>query len=69
MGIQILNKDVSVISSVMGKPKASIGSIFGKIGWASGGGFAPGDFTFNDGDVPYTTNTVTFTKSGRGNND
>ena len=34
MGIQILNKDVSVISSVMGKPKASIGSIFGTIGWA-----------------------------------
>ena len=65
MGIQILNKDVSVLSNVMGKPKASIGSIFGTIGWASGGGFAPGDFAFNDGDVPYTTNTVTFTKSGR----
>ena len=65
MGIQILNKDVSVISSVMGKPKASIGSIFGTIGWASGGGFVPGDFTFTDGTVsPYTSNTVTFTKSG-----
>mgnify|MGYP003654156573 CR=1 FL=1 len=38
MGIQILNKDVSVISSVMGKAKASIGSIFGKTGWSGGGG-------------------------------
>ena len=38
MGIQILNKDVSVISSVMGKLKASIGSIFGTTGWAGGGG-------------------------------
>ena len=37
MGIQILNKDVSVISSVMGKPKANIGSIFGTTGWAGGG--------------------------------
>ena len=36
MGIQILNKDVSVLSSVMGKPKASIGSIFGTTGWAGG---------------------------------
>ena len=33
MGIQILNKDVSVISSVMGKLKASIGSIFGTTDW------------------------------------
>ena len=65
MGIQILNKDVSVISSVMVTPKASIGSIFGTTGWASGGGFAPGDFAFNDGNTNYTTNTVTFTKSGR----
>ena len=38
MGIQILNKDVSVISSVMGKLKASIGNIFGTTGWAGGGG-------------------------------
>ena len=65
MGIQILNKDVSILSSVMGKPKASIGSIFGTTGWASGGGFVPGDFAFNDGTVDYTTNTVTFAKSGR----
>ena len=36
MGIQILNKDVSVISSVMVTPKASIGSIFGTTGWAGG---------------------------------
>jgi hypothetical protein len=65
MGIQILNKDVSVISSVMGKPKASIGSIFGTTGWAGGVPFVPGDFAFTDGNTDYTTNTVTFTKSGR----
>lgn len=65
MGIQILNKDVSVLSNVMVTPKASIGSIFGTTGWASGGGFVPGDFAFNDGNTDYTTNTVTFTKSGR----
>jgi len=41
MGIQILNKDVSVISNVMGKPKASIGSIFGTTGWAGGGDVTP----------------------------
>ena len=65
MGIQILNKDVSVISSVMVTPKASIGSIFGTTGWVvGGGGFVPGDFTFTDGTVLYTTNTVTFTKTG-----
>jgi hypothetical protein len=29
-----------------------------------GGGFVPGDFTFTDGTVLYTTNTVTFTKTG-----
>lgn len=65
MGIQILNKDVSILSSVMVTSKASIGSIFGTIGWASGGGFVPGDFNFTDTTVnPYTSNTVTFTKSG-----
>lgn len=35
MGIQILNKDVSVISSVMVTPKANIGSIFGTTGWVA----------------------------------
>jgi hypothetical protein len=65
MGIQILNKDVSVLSNVMGKPKASIGSIFGTTGWAGAVPFVPGDFTFTDATVkPYTSNTVTFTKSG-----
>ncbi len=65
MGIQILNKDVSVISSIVGTAKASIGSIFGTTGWAGGGEFVPGDFNFADGNTSYTTNTVTFTKSGR----
>ena len=68
MGIQILNKDVSIISNVMGNPKANIGSIFGTTGWAGANPFVPGDFAFNDGDITgvgYTTNLVTFTKSGR----
>jgi len=39
MGIQILNKDVSIISSVMVTPKASIGSIFGTTGWVGGSSF------------------------------
>ena len=38
MGIQILNKDVSVVSSVIGKLKASIGNILGTTGWSGGGG-------------------------------
>lgn len=38
MGVQILNKDVSIISSVLNKPKASISSIFGIGGWSGGGG-------------------------------
>ena len=65
MGIQILNKDVSVISSIGGIPKANIGSIFGTTGWAGANPFVPGDFNFADGNTDYTTNTVTFTKSGR----
>ena len=65
MGIQIINKDVSVVSSVLGKPKANISSILGKSGWSGGGAFVPGDFNFANGNVTYTTNTVTFTKSGR----
>ena len=36
MGVQILNKDVSVVSSVLGKLKASIGNILGKTGWSGG---------------------------------
>jgi len=59
MGIQILNKDVSVISSIAGTAKASIGSIFGTTGWAGGGGF---DFVFLSG-TDGNTNTVTFTKT------
>lgn len=37
MGVQILNKDVSVISSIMGRPKANISSIWGATGWSGGG--------------------------------
>ena len=64
MGIQILNKDVSIISSIGGIAKASIGNVGGLPGW-SGGTFTPGDFTFTDATSDnYTSNTVTFTKSG-----
>ena len=38
MGVQILNKDVSLLASVNGKAKANISSIFGATGWAGGGG-------------------------------
>ena len=68
MGVQILNKDVSVISSFLSKPKANIGSVGGVTGWAGGGGFQPGDFNFNNltfsSITTGITNTVTFTKSG-----
>jgi hypothetical protein len=53
MGIQILNKDVSVISSVMVTPKARIGSIFGTTGWASGGDVTPNP-TPNWADINYS---------------
>lgn len=63
MGIQILNKDVSVISSVMGKLKASIGSIFGTTGWAGGGPASQGPLLpaiaveLFDGSVPWSNIT------------
>lgn len=57
MGIQILNKDVSVISSVMGKLKASIGSIFGTTGWAGGGGGTPASQGPLAGTPPATVDT------------
>jgi len=56
MGIQILNKDVSVISNVMGKLKASIGSIFGTTGWAGGGGGGASQGPLA-GTAPATVNT------------
>lgn len=65
MGVQILNKDISVVSSVLGKPKASINNVLNTNGWIAAVPFVPGDFNFADGTVYYTTNTVTFTKSGR----
>jgi len=37
MGVQILNKDVSVISSITGKAKATISRVFSVSGWAGGG--------------------------------
>jgi hypothetical protein len=71
MGVQILNKDVSLLASVNGKAKATISNVFGATGWAGGGGggtFAPGDFNFNDVTFsPFSegySDTITFTKSG-----
>lgn len=37
MGVQILNKDVSIISSIVGRAKATIGNVGGITGWAGGG--------------------------------
>lgn len=49
MGVQILNKDVSIISTILSKPKANIGNVFGIGGWAGGVvGFVSGDFNFSD---------------------
>lgn len=68
MGVQILNKDVSVISSILSKPKANIGSVGGISGWAGSSGFQPGDFNFTN--ISYNafadaySNVITFTKSG-----
>jgi hypothetical protein len=65
MGVQIINKDISVVSSIIGKPKASINNVINTSGWAAPIPFVPGDFNFTDTTVnPYTSNTVTFTKSG-----
>ena len=57
MGIQILNKDVSIISNVMGNPKANIGSIFGTTGWAGGGGGTPASQGPLAGTSPATVDT------------
>ena len=53
MGIQILNKDVSVISSIAGTAKARIGSILGTTGWAGGGDVTPNP-TPNWADIYYS---------------
>ena len=63
MGIQILNKDVSIISNVMGKPKANIGSIFGTTGWAGGGDVTPN--AVNWADVSSNNDDLTWTYSER----
>lgn len=56
MGIQILNKDVSVVSSVLGKPKSNISSILGKTGWSGGGSDV----------IPNPVNWTDITGSGTG---
>lgn len=37
MGVQIVNKDVSVISQIIGKAKANLSNVMGAIGWSGGG--------------------------------
>ena len=64
MGVQLIGKDVSLISSIAGIAKASIGSVSGVV-VAAANPFLPGDFNFADGTTDYNTNTVTFTKSGK----
>lgn len=60
MGVSILGKDVSLVSSIAGKAKANIGSVGGIGGWNGGGG---GTWTlaFNDvsGILSGQTNTQT----------
>ena len=63
MGIQILNKDVSIISNVMGKPKANVGNIFGTTGWAGGGDVTPN--AVNWADVSSNNDDLTWTYSER----
>lgn len=54
MGVQILNKDVSAVSSVIGKIKASISNILGTTGWSGGGAASQGPLA---GTPPATVNT------------
>ena len=49
MGVQILNKDVSVVSTILGKAKANISSIWGATGWSGGGGGPATQGPFNPG--------------------
>ena len=63
MGIQILNKDVSIISNVMGKPKANVGNIFGTTGWAGGGDVTPN--AVNWANVYDDSDNATYTYSER----
>ena len=48
MGIQILNKDVSIISSIGGIAKASIGNVGGLPGWTGGGDVTPNAVNWAD---------------------
>ena len=54
MGVQILNKDVSVVSSIIGKLKASIANVIGKTGWSGGTPASQGPLA---GTPPATVNT------------
>lgn len=61
MGVQILNKDVSLISQILGKAKASISNVMGATGWGEappGGGDVTPDPTPDWGGDYTSTNPV-----------
>lgn len=61
MGVSIINKDVSVISSILSRPKASISTVFGVGGWSGGDDVTPNAVNWTDitGEGVGTTNTQT----------
>jgi hypothetical protein len=61
----IIGVDINSITSIAGVSTANISNFMGISGLFAGGTFEPEDFDFEDGDVGYTTSTITFTKSGR----
>jgi hypothetical protein len=63
MGVQIINKDVSVVSSIIGKLKASIANVIGKTGWSGGGAASQGPLA---GTPPATVNTSVGTANWTG---
>ena len=60
MGVQILNKDVSLISSITGIAKANIANVGGVTGWTGGGADVIPNPTPNWGDIGYNGVTGIF---------
>ena len=62
MGVQILNKDVSVISSIANVAKASIGNVGGIVGWAGGGDVTPNPTPdwggYYESELPVNSSTI-----------
>jgi len=57
MGVQILNKDVSLISSIANVAKAQISNVGGIVGWAGGGDVTPNP-TPNWANIGYDDNNA-----------